>query len=90
MNQNGPKWCISVGSSGTHSVCVCTIHQNVKLMLDAINCDKSYKELIDLIVCDQTLANCMLRRCDDCPGVVPLRDFLHQLLESDDDNENVF
>ena len=28
-----PKWCITVGAAGTHSVCVCTIHQNVKLML---------------------------------------------------------
>ena len=26
-----PKHCILAGASGTHSVCVCTIHQNVKL-----------------------------------------------------------
>ena len=26
-----PKWCITVGPKGTHSVCVCTAHQNVKL-----------------------------------------------------------
>ena len=25
--------CVLAGASGTHSVCVCTIHQNVKLML---------------------------------------------------------
>ena len=28
-----PKWCITVGSSATHSVCVCTIHQNAILMV---------------------------------------------------------
>ena len=28
-----PKHCVLAGASGTHSVCVCTIHQNVKLML---------------------------------------------------------
>ena len=28
-----PKHCVLAGMSGTHSVCVCTIHQNVKLML---------------------------------------------------------
>ena len=28
-----PKQCVTVGAQGTHSVCVCTIHQNVKLML---------------------------------------------------------
>jgi hypothetical protein len=27
-----PKECILAGASGTHSVCVCTVHQNVKLM----------------------------------------------------------
>ena len=30
-----PKWCIAVSSAGTHSVCVCTIHKNTKLMVDA-------------------------------------------------------
>src|SRR6185437_2242044 len=25
-----PKWCVLAGSPGTHSVCVCTYHQNVK------------------------------------------------------------
>ena len=28
-----PKECIIAGGSGTHSICVCTIHQNVKLMM---------------------------------------------------------
>ena len=28
-----PKHCILAGASGTHSVCVCTIHQNVKLII---------------------------------------------------------
>ena len=27
-----PKNCIIAGASGTHLVCVCTVHQNVKLM----------------------------------------------------------
>lgn len=31
-----PKECVLPGSSGTHVVCLCTIHQNVKLMLAAI------------------------------------------------------
>ena len=29
-----PKQCVLAGASGTHSVCVCTIHQNVKLMMN--------------------------------------------------------
>ncbi|EFN85912.1 hypothetical protein EAI_10824, partial [Harpegnathos saltator] len=31
-----PKWCVSAGSNGTHTVCVCTIHQNFKNMCDAV------------------------------------------------------
>ena len=37
-----PKSCVIVSSSGTHSVCVFTIHQNTKLIVEAfcftINC----------------------------------------------------
>lgn len=32
-----PKECVLPGASGTHTVCVCTIHQNVKLMMVAIS-----------------------------------------------------
>ena len=28
-----PRHCVFAGASGTHAVCVCTIHQNVKLMM---------------------------------------------------------
>lgn len=35
-----PKNCVLPGQSGTHLVCVCTIHQNVKMMLDAIDLQK--------------------------------------------------
>ena len=28
-----PKHCVLAGSSGTHSICVCHYHQNVKLMI---------------------------------------------------------
>ena len=30
------KWCVTVSSSGTHSVCVCTHHQNTKLLVDGL------------------------------------------------------
>jgi len=28
-----PRHCILAGASGTHPICVCTIYQNVKLMM---------------------------------------------------------
>lgn len=35
-----PKQCVLVGSSGTHSVCVCTIHQNMNLMFEGAGLNK--------------------------------------------------
>lgn len=32
-----PKHCVLAGSSGTHTTCVCTLHENVKLMLQGAN-----------------------------------------------------
>ena len=32
-----PKWCVIAGSSGTHSVCVCSTPQNTTLLVDALN-----------------------------------------------------
>ena len=39
-----PKWCITVGSSEAHSVCVCTIHQNAILLVDTANTGKHTKK----------------------------------------------
>ena len=64
-----PKWCITVGACGTHSVCVCTIHQNFKLLLAAIpRFESDYKELLTLMVCDPSSRSCNLHLCDLCPG----------------------
>ena len=37
-----PKWCVCAGSSGTHSVCVCTIHQNIILLIDTAQITESW------------------------------------------------
>ena len=42
------KWCILAGSKITHSVCVCSAHQNVWLLAEAIDWDLTYKYLIKL------------------------------------------
>ena len=42
------KWCVLADSKMTHSVCVCSAHQNVVLLVDAMNEDLTYKDLIKL------------------------------------------
>ena len=43
-----PKWCVLAGWKMTHSVCVCSDHQNVVLLVGAMDWDLTYKDLIKL------------------------------------------
>lgn len=77
-----PKWCVFAGSSGTHSVCVCTIHQNFKTMLDAArlaefckdtkNPIKDHNDCIKFVLCRNPQPNCYL----NVFLVLKLRNFL--------------
>ena len=77
-----PKWCVLPGSAGTHNVCVCKYHQNVKLMVEGAKLNTDYKDLIDLLVCDSQSSDCMLDECQFCPG----KDFLLERLGSETDD----
>ena len=81
-----PKWYISVGPKGTHSVCACTIHQHVKLLLSSVNLSKDYHELLELIVCNRNSKECMIHCCESCPGVNAVKTFIEgELVKADDD-----
>lgn len=71
-----PQECVTVNSRGIHSVCVCTYHQNVKLMMQSIHLKLSYQELLLKLVCNVESEECMLYRCPKCPGELYLREFL--------------
>ena len=43
-----PKWCFLAGSEMTHCVCACSAHQNVVLLVDTMDLDLTYKDLIKL------------------------------------------
>jgi hypothetical protein len=58
-----PKHGITVGASGTHSVCVCIYHQNVKLMLSGIGLYDDRHLLMDKVVCSVYNRDCMMSRC---------------------------
>jgi hypothetical protein len=70
-----PKWCVLAGASGTHSVCVCVLHQNPKLKCDAAKI-KDIRDLIALCVCDTGNYDCMAHFCENCPGTQALTEFL--------------
>lgn len=94
------KWCLPISAPGAHNICVCTIHQNVKLLVDKIgkikaaNGDESvitYREIFDKIVCKRENRDCMVHRCHACPGVEKLREFLNEIMvdENSGDDETI-
>ena len=56
-----PKHCVLAGASGTHTVCVCTYHQNVKLMIHAAELNKSHKDIIAQALCSPPSATMLFR-----------------------------
>lgn len=78
-----PENCVLAGASGTHSVCICTHHQNPKLMLEACKAyiNKSdplynmldYKTLHQQMICKTPTKNCYFSQCDNCPGTNVIR-----------------
>lgn len=72
-----PQHVIEVGSAGTHSVCVCEKHQNVKIMIDCLCNNIAIAHLfMDKLVCDINNHDCMMSRCASCPSNSVLLDHL--------------
>ena len=82
-----PKWCILVGSKLTHSICVCSAHQNIVLLADAMDWDLTYKDLIKKIVYNPESSKCIMHWCESCHGNATLKEFLDQELNEHEDNE---
>ena len=75
-----PKHCVLAGDNGTHSVCVCTYHQNPKLQLNAIGeKDVSLEDVLAKAVCDINNETCMMRKCKNCPGEKGVIEFVQAL-----------
>ena len=45
-------------------------------MVQASKTDKTYKDLMGMIVCSRNSKECMVHRCDKCPGTEPLKFYL--------------
>ena len=72
--------------SGTHSVCMCTIHQKIKLMMiDAkmakIAGLKMYHHVIAYMLCNPAQPVCYFQACPNCPSVDEFENELVELYE---------
>lgn len=81
-----PKQCILAGASGTHTVCVCTIHQNVKLMMNVINLPNipTYQHCLARIICNPP------RECTECPGIEKLKSDVLSILEENSVSQIIY
>lgn len=91
FTQLRPKHCILLDSTGTHNVCVCTIHENVKLIINSVKFD-SYKEIADKILCSSPIRtiDCFYRTCEECISTDSIVRELTSVLEADDMEEVLF
>ena len=86
-----PKHCILAGASGTHSVCVCITHQNVKLMMLGVNLSEltaqndiplsNISQLPSTNDLQSTPTWMLLGYLWFCPGITRLRDELLAIME---------
>lgn len=69
----------------THSVCVCTIHLNVYLILFESKLQYTYSanDLVDKIVYSVESEYFLLEECKDCPGPEDLLELLQNLEDYD-------
>ena len=79
------KCCVLASSKMTHFVCVCRVHQNVMLLVNAIDWDLTYKDLIKKIVYNCESNKCIRHRCESCPGTATLKEDLDQELNEHED-----
>ena len=74
------KHCVLAGASGIHSVCVCTIHHNVKLMSLVQEMQilelPTYHYCLAKIICNPPHPRCYLGECDACSEIETLKEEL--------------
>jgi hypothetical protein len=88
-----PRHVILAGAAGTHSVCVCVQHQNIKLMADALklnevtkemNLEKNMsrlKQMLALMICNPPTEDCLMNNCTRCPEKAVMQEDLQAILE---------
>lgn len=85
-----PECVLALEKYGTHTTCVCSYHQNVKLTIDSLKrnglCTNipSYREMIEIMMCDpENRSNeCYLNLCENCPGKADMISMLLTQLEN--------
>ena len=87
-----PKQCVIAGATGTHSVCVCSMHQNAKLMFVGADLAKltvndetpikNVRHCVAFMECNPASQKCCLRQCEQCGDPSDLQERLLNIFEN--------
>ena len=61
-----------------------TAHENTILLVDVLNWEVTYKDLVNKVVCDPSNCERMMHRCTNCPGTNTLPKSLEDKLSDID------
>lgn len=78
-----PPECMHAGDPGSHRICVCLQHQNIKLKLYALSRRLKYRDLLQGAVCNDGEENCMLKKCVKCPGQLGVLQTFDSIIEEE-------
>ena len=74
-----PKWCVLAGPEKWLTLFTfCSAHQNVVLLIDAMDWDVTYKYLMKRVVCNTESNKCIMHQCESCPSTATLKKFHDQ------------
>ncbi|CAG9773247.1 unnamed protein product [Ceutorhynchus assimilis] len=86
-----PEHCIFAGSGGTHNVCLCPIHENMRLMtsgsqLVKLMKDKNYsvahyEDVLLHFMCKNPKEECFFGKCKTCPTTNQMSNKISEVLE---------
>lgn len=85
-----PEQCIPVGAKGTHNVCECKIHGNIRLQMRGLkeeflrkkfNYQDTYRHYLKAMVCSEASVDCFCGNCKNCPGTEKILNDLKESLE---------
>ncbi|KAJ8686036.1 hypothetical protein QAD02_021829 [Eretmocerus hayati] len=93
-----PPYVISAGATGTHTVCVCEIHQEFELLIHAVDLESiddqlrkwNYKDILARIICSSLTHECYLRKCPSCPDIHVIVDEITRMFRRESINEITF
>lgn len=63
-----PPHSVLAGGSGTHTICLCLKHQNIKLILHAAGINTTTEEILTKTLCDLDNEACVVNKCASCTG----------------------